>query len=267
MSILDVLKPVHFGKRVAEDEIDQLEAYFVETDLWNRLYADEIDVIYGAKGAGKSALYSLLIKREAAFFDKRILLAAAENPRGTPVFQSLVTDPPTSEREFVSLWKLYLAGLAASTLSGWSVNNEYTEELFGLLEEAGIRPKEKNLKTMLQASFEYVRRMLKPTAIEGGLKFDPNSGAPTGVTGKILFAEPTQAQAKVGAVSIDRLFELVEYALDRDDLTLWLVLDRLDIAFSESSVLEQNALSALFHAYLDLLGRKRHAEAALTSWG
>ncbi len=39
---------------------DQLASYFVETDHWGRLYSDEVDIIYGPKGAGKSALYSLL---------------------------------------------------------------------------------------------------------------------------------------------------------------------------------------------------------------
>lgn len=42
-------------------------------------------------------------------------------------------------------------------------------------------------------------------------------------------------------------------ALQDSDLRLWILLDRLDVAFSDSSDLETNALRALFHAYLDLL--------------
>ena len=64
---------------------------------------------YGPKGSGKSALYSLLIARRNQLFDKGVLVTPGENPRGTPAFRALVTDPPASEREFIALWKLYLA--------------------------------------------------------------------------------------------------------------------------------------------------------------
>lgn len=257
MDILSVLRPVTFGQRVAEDEVDQLATYFVETDLWNRLYADGVDIIYGAKGAGKSALYSLLMKREAALFDSGVLLAAAENPRGATVFQSLVVDPPASEREFISLWKLYLAGLAASTLLSVGFDNEPTRELVNLLEAAGIRPRERGLKALLHGTLAYVRKMLSLSAVEGAVKLDPNTQLPVGLEGKIVFGQPSQAEAKLGAVSIDRLFELLDAALGDGNFSLWMLLDRLDVAFSESAQLEQNALRALFKAYLDLLALKR----------
>src|SRR5690349_19141786 len=102
-----VLSELRFGQRVAEDEGEALTHYFVETDYWKRLIAGELDVIYGQKGSGKSALYSLLIAREGELFDRNILLAPAENPRGATAFRDLATDPPASETEFVALWKLY----------------------------------------------------------------------------------------------------------------------------------------------------------------
>ena len=98
MEKLDVLREVSFGQRVAEEEGESLAGYFVETDHWRQLYADEIDVIYGPKGAGKSALYSLLIARIDELFDRQVILAPAENPRGAPAFQHLLTDPPADEQ-------------------------------------------------------------------------------------------------------------------------------------------------------------------------
>ena len=47
MSTLDVLRPVTFGQRVAEEEGEQLAAYFVETDHWHRLLEDAVDVASG----------------------------------------------------------------------------------------------------------------------------------------------------------------------------------------------------------------------------
>jgi hypothetical protein len=107
---LHLLREVQFGRRVAEDEAEFLAKYFVETNSWRQIFNNEVDVVYGAKGAGKSALYSLLVARSGELFDRNVLLVPAENPRGTPVFSGLVTDPPASQREFVGLWKLYISG-------------------------------------------------------------------------------------------------------------------------------------------------------------
>ena len=71
-----------FGVQVAEDEVNELASYFVETNQWGRIAKGEIDIVRGEKGSGKSAIYSLLMTRQGDFFDQRILLVAAENPRG-----------------------------------------------------------------------------------------------------------------------------------------------------------------------------------------
>jgi hypothetical protein len=59
MSKQDVLANMTFGERIAEDEAEALVSYFVETDQWRRLISGSVDVVYGPKGSGKSALYSL----------------------------------------------------------------------------------------------------------------------------------------------------------------------------------------------------------------
>ncbi|WP_210419202.1 hypothetical protein [Bradyrhizobium sp. NAS80.1] len=92
MDRMQLLKKISFGARVAEEETNELGNYFVETDQWERIYNGEIDVVKGDKGAGKSAIYSLLSAKSDDLFDKRILLITAEEPRGTPVFKELVTD-------------------------------------------------------------------------------------------------------------------------------------------------------------------------------
>lgn len=116
-----VLKSMTFGARVAEDEATALSGYFIETDQWNRLYRGDIDVVYGAKGSGKSAMFALLLSREDALFDRRILLVPVEDPRGAPVFSQLVADPPTTEMQFRALWKLYLLTLIGRQLREYRV--------------------------------------------------------------------------------------------------------------------------------------------------
>jgi hypothetical protein len=66
----ELLSRVSFGTQVAEDERRDLARYFVETDQWRRIVNGEIDVVRGEKGAGKSAIYALLIEKEADFFSQ-----------------------------------------------------------------------------------------------------------------------------------------------------------------------------------------------------
>ena len=58
---LDALNSLSFGQRVAEEGIQELARYFVQTDQWRQLYAGDADVVYGLKGSGKSALYFSLL--------------------------------------------------------------------------------------------------------------------------------------------------------------------------------------------------------------
>ena len=253
MSVLAVLRDVTFGQRVAEEEGEQLTAYFVETDHWTRLFSGTVDIVYGPKGAAKSALYSLLVNKRNNLFDRGVLLAPGENPRGATAFAALVADPPASEREFVALWKLYLACLISAALDDYGIASASADVLRRQLEESGLRPRQKNLQTLLMSALDYVKRLLRPEAIEGGIKLDPNTGLPVGLTGKISLAEPSPKQAEHGISSVQSLLEFGDQALSASGFSLWVLLDRLDVAFSETPELEQNALRALFHVYLDML--------------
>jgi hypothetical protein len=73
----------------------ELAKYFVETDQWNRIVKGEIDVVIGAKGAGKRAIYSLLITQEREFLDRNT------------VFKDIIANPPPR--------KLSLSSFGSST--------------------------------------------------------------------------------------------------------------------------------------------------------
>src|SRR5437868_6233296 len=103
------------------------------------------------------------------FFDRNILLVAAERPRGTPVFKDLVADPPTGEFEFTALWKLYILTLITQRMRDFGIRGAAANE------------------ALIAAGYQ-----------------------------------------------------------------LWVLLDRLDVAFAETHALERNALRALFRVYLDL---------------
>ena len=255
MSKRDILAKLDFGQRIAEDE-DSLSAYFVETDNWRRLLEGKIDVVYGPKGSGKSALYSLLVQKATTLFDRGILLAPAENPRGTPAFSDLVGDPPTSEQEFVGLWKLYFACLLLATFDEMGLSGSAVEELRQALEQEGLAKGAKNLRALVKAVSDYARRWLKPEAFETSLEVDPHSQHPKAYKGKIIFGEPSAEKSKEGHRSVDSLFATANEALKDNIYSVWILLDRLDVAFAETPQLEQNALRALFRVYLDLSAYK-----------
>lgn len=252
LSRRDILKSASFGSRVAEDENDQLQSYFVETKQWSKLIQGSADIVFGSKGAGKSALYSLLVRqKEELRLNRRIIVLAAENTRGSPVFRDLITAPPPSEEQLRAMWKLYflciLAEYVRHALKEMKLTYAPAEAVFSLLSNNKLLPPSgTELMQKLKAVMEYVSRRF-PT-LEAAIT-EPNSGV--SLSGKITFAEPTEEQRAFGYRSVDDLLKAVNQSMEVVKIQAWLVLDRLDVAFAESPELEGNALRALFRCYLD----------------
>ncbi len=254
----DVLRNLTFGNQVAEEEKDELRDYFVKTQAWDRIYNGEIDIIYGPKGSGKSAIYVLVQDHLDDFFDRNILLVSAENPQGAPAFKDLETDPPTSERDFIAIWKLYFLSLLGRAFHDFGIKNEYSEKVCKTLEDHGLLPSHTTtLGAIIATVRKYIKRVLNPKSIEGGIQVDQHSGLPTGVSAKILFEEPDINAQKHGFLSVDELLGDSGKALEAARFDVWFVIDRLDVAFNESSELERNALRALFRAYRDFRSHQR----------
>jgi len=249
----ELLGRMSFGARVAEEETAALSRYFVETGQWARLFSGEVDVIKGEKGAGKSAIYSLLISKSSELFDRRILLVAAEKPQGTPAFRELTADPPASESEFVGLWKLYIIALVAETANEYGIHNAYINDLRGKLADQGLIDEFLDLPRLLKKALTYVRGWIAPRQLETGIAVDPATMVPS-FSFKITPSEPGEDDRARGAISIDRLAQLAERGLETANYEIWVLLDRLDVAFAESQELEKNALRALFRVYRDFGG-------------
>ncbi len=240
-----------FGQRIAEEETDVLETYFVQTDQWDRLYRGDIDVIYGPKGAGKSALYSLLLAKTAGLRERKVVLIGGENPRGATAFKDLSTEPPASEAEFVALWKLYIATLVQSALDDAQIQNAPAEKLKSALSREHLIKGTRTLASVLHSVASYARLALRPREIGAKVALDPITGSQLGFEGKIVFSEASK-RAIPESSSIEELLSLADDALKQANVTVWVLLDRLDVAFAENVELESNALRALFRVYLDL---------------
>jgi len=247
MNKKDVIENASFGKRIAEEESDELVSYFVETHQWQQLRDGEVDVIYGAKGAGKSAIYSLLSSRREEFRSRGIIVVQAENPRGALAFKDLVDNPPSSEEEFRGFWKLFLLCLIGSYLDHSDVRTSEARKVVDALAQANLIPTPITIKALLRGSLDYAKRL----SIEPQVTFKEESGVPI-FSGKITLKEPSSAQAQLGFTSVDSLLALADSALKGAGKKVWLAIDRLDVAFAESTELETNALRALFRVYIDI---------------
>lgn len=250
MDRLELLKKLSFGSQVAEEEVERLQDYFVQTDQWNRIARGEIDIVRGEKGAGKSALYLLLNKNSSELFDRNVLLVSGENPSGATVFKDLIIDPPTSEREFVVLWKLYILVIVCQELRSLGIATGSIGEVYAALEDAKLLEKVLNLPGLLRLAQSFARRLLG-AKIEGGVELDLTTGTPSGIIGRIALAEPSGELRSEGINSIDGWFSKVDEALAKAGYSVWVLLDRLDVAFAESHDLEANAIRALIRVYGD----------------
>lgn len=180
-------------------------------------------------------------------------MTQAENPRGATAFASIETDPPNPEREFVDLWKLYIACLIAKEIQSYGIDNKPARLLTSALHAEKLIDEGGDLQSLLTRAFRYVRSF-RPGSVEAA----EGTVSEEGFSGKILFREPDNTQKLLGCVSVSELLRLANQSLiENNGFRIWVLLDRLDIAFQENSELEQNALRALFRAYLDIINLER----------
>lgn len=247
---IEVLRQSSFGHRTAEEERERLKDYFVETEYWRQVFQGEVDIVYGPKGSGKSAIYSLISQSKDELFDRNILVVPGENPQGAPAFKGIGDDPPKDEHEFISLWKLYILALCGQAIKDYGITNKKCSSLLKTLEEAHLISSNFSLSKILKYAFDYVKKFANPQSVEAGVKVDPITGQPN-ITGRIVFHEPSAQAAKNGDISVDDLYRMASEALKEAGYNIWVVLDRLDVAFVDKPELEAKALRSLFKCYLD----------------
>ncbi len=148
-----------------------------------------------------------------------------------------MADPPASERELVSLWKIYILSLLGALFVDYGFGGDSASEVKVFLEREGLLKGKADLKTLVRRSLDYVKSFFRePESVEYGVKVDPYTQHFSGFTRKITFAQPSAEHEKAGAKTVDALLELANRALgeQRDPCVSWILFDRLDVAFSGS---------------------------------
>lgn len=254
---LDVLMSLaeQFKHSNAEDERGQLPGYFVETSAWRNLLSGDKDIIKGAKGTGKSALYALLRRQSPELLATRnILVVEAERPLGTPLFETALkarsaSDGVLTYEQFQGLWDRYFLALIVATLREKAKTTESIRaklhqapayrHLVKALVRAGLLPEQAASVTLA----DVVSRVFKSMKV----------GAQLGPLKLTVEQAGNKSRAGKGrAMEISDPIRLVNDVLVAADLDVWIAFDRLDDAFQTlPSRLEAAALAALLQTYLN----------------
>ena len=250
MDKIDLLKSINVGERVAEQETAGLNVYFLKTYLWEQVLDNSIDIIFGSKGSGKSAIYNQLANYSYDLMGAGTILALAENPRGTIAFKDLNTKPPTEESEFKSIWKLYFVMIISQKLQEFNYKDRHLQIVIEKLQESNLLPRSLGFTAMLKLVRDYISNI---KSVEPNVSFSDTTGALTNLGFKVTLGEPPVAMIDKGHVSIDFLMECLNNSLAENGDNVWVALDRLDAVFQENFELEANALKTLFHVYIDLM--------------
>lgn len=238
---LELLKDLNVGKQIAEEERLELQKYFLDTNAWERLTSNDVDIVFGSKGYGKSALYILLLGKAKVHDLKGVSILAGENPAGNAIFQSLQKQKPAlSEDDLLIFWKAFFLALAGAEVQRLNLPGS-----FGLtkrLQEWGLIPFE-GLEGAFARAISFFRRL----EVEAGAEVDPTGHLKPTFKAKLQKVEPALQVSDELNKSLTELDQLCLKA----KRSFWIALDRLDVAFQEDADLEARALRALFRTYSD----------------
>jgi hypothetical protein len=253
--LVNLLGNLDLGSSVAESD-NLLETARIETSAFSDLAMDRIDLVPGTKGSGKSALFRIFVE----FLPKRLLqqrkvvIAHGVNAPGDPVFHAFSEQfALLDEEDFVAFWHIYLVSLAHEQ---FIKNEAYTEYLKDSADEiqafrlacvkAGIPEikAKKSLKSILEWALHVLvkwRPKIKYKMPQDAGEFELD-----------MFGDPKAAILKESADTyptyLNEVKERLEDVLKKSELSLWLMVDRLDEIFPRRSPIERKALRAILRA-------------------
>jgi hypothetical protein len=245
--ILEILESTSVGAEVAEHETELPRVFINDIEVYRRLINDEVDLITGGKGTGKSAIYRMIT--ETTISDDLTVIPAS-NPTGSPEFRALFTGKD-SEQRLRSIWVVYIASLVANhvvdTYEGVPPTAKSVAELREILELMGLRlSKQKN---------SLLERIRRAKTVEGGIKGGA-AGLELGVSLKFELEDEGGDQRAGSAIVLEYpdFFALLRRSADvlrAHQYRFWVAIDRLDECFTRNSETERRALRSLLRATLD----------------
>lgn len=258
-TLANILRDLELGSSVAESD-SLLEVARVETSAFYDLLQDRVDLVPGTKGSGKSALFRIFVDflPERLLRSRKVVVAHGVQSPGDPVFHAFSEEFSTlDEQQFVSFWCIYLVSLAHEQFIKGKRYLPYLEEteremeLFRRACQSARIPEikaRKKLRDIIQWALSVLKQWhpkltYKSPDDSGDIEFD-------------LFGQVSPLPAEAESISqqevlpryVNDIKEALEMILRKAELTLWLMIDRLDEIFPRRSDVERTALRGLLRA-------------------
>jgi hypothetical protein len=259
-TVADLLKELDLGTSVAETD-RLLEVARVETSAFTDLLGDKVDLIPGTKGSGKSALFRIFVDflPDMLLQARKIVVAHGVEDPGDAVFNAFSDEfKKLDEHQFVSFWCIYLVSLAheqfikgaryASYLAG---ADSEVSAFRNACAAAGIPEVRapKSLRSILEWTLNVLRAwrpkmIYRPPEGQGEFVLDLFDTRQAGSSERTA-QEHNQNELPRYIVRVKKALENI---LQRVNLSIWLMIDRLDEIFPRRSELERTALRGLLRA-------------------
>jgi hypothetical protein len=257
--IADLLQVLDLGSSVAEADT-LLESARIETSAFADLLNDRVDLVPGTKGSGKSALFRIFVDflPDLLLQHRKVVVAHGIQASGDPVFHAF-TDrfAALSEEEFVSFWCIYLISLAHEQFIKGPRYKDFLNDASAEIDRfrracASARIPEISVPKSLHDILGWSLHVL--TSWRPKLKYIPPDGS--GEWKLDLFGVKAPPSVKGEAAEGDHVLpkyvndirESLDAVLSRCNLSLWLMIDKLDEIFPRRSAVETKALRGLLRA-------------------
>jgi len=251
-----ILEQLDLGSSIAE--LDKLlETARVETSAFSDLLNDKVDLIPGTKGSGKSALFRIFVDflPKILFKSRKVVIAHGVQKHGDSVFHAFKDQfEKFTEDQFIDFWCIYFVSLVHEQfLKGdiYSQPLKTADKEIGAFKRACAAAKIPDIeaKKSLSQVLEWIMTIIKSNSPKITYKFPGNAGE----IELDLFGEPiekgVEKETENGRYNLPAYMSSIKDALEtllkRLDLSIWLMVDRLDEIFPRRSTLESTALRAL----------------------
>ena len=253
--LLQVMESIKLGSDVAEHESDLSDLFVTDNEAYLSLVRDEVDVIAGGKGAGKSAIYRMITETD---LHPDLHVIRASNPTAAPEFRALFQGDDSEER-LRSIWAVYVTSIIGNYvvdhLQAAPATIAAFEEIREILELMGLRDSAPQKESLLS-------RIRKSRSVEGQVKGGV-PGLELGVALKFELPDATSNGSSSVVLTYPDFFSLLQKCGDllrSQGQRIWLAFDRLDECFVHDSTVERRALRALLRTHLDASEALQHSE-------
>ncbi|MCA9994637.1 MAG: hypothetical protein KDE56_02745 [Anaerolineales bacterium] len=245
---LTALQELNFGRVVAEQD-DLLKSCFIPHVALTETVNERVDIVLGAKGSGKSAIWVELFQNQDRYPQlSKVIISPATNPKGDPEFRDVLAaidqQVYPSEDDLRLAWRLYILGQVWKVIQDNFGNQRkykrYLDPIAQEIKKYGLVDRPSNLKRAFAFALAKARALKKASINwKEGVQFEFDNSLL--VTGHSYVVIP-----------FNEIFESIDKFLAQTNQRIWIILDRLDeiIIGSESS--EAIVLKGLLLGYRDV---------------